>query len=1667
MESLFIIVSVVISNTNSILPPALPNSSHHPPGAVSYNVTLHQHQAPPGVDGGKAGHHSMPKARNREQSNQLEERNQVNTTTTNNNNNNNDNTNWNSSSKFPYKVYEMSSDSKAKDDEKEQREFSFRQFDRLDTLLNLSLIHRKRALYISKYLVKIGKTTIETGLKMVQIHNGNKTQHSNYRDAVKIGRRLISAGEKILSRGERVLKSIMHPASKKTPRTHREKPPSTRISEIRVVTPVIKMISLCSHGPSYYGVTLLGGIRAGHFVGHGKVDNMQACIKKCCANQECDLAFMVREDCYSVICYHKSLCRSVRAKHVKKYQPRIAHIWRGSNEDKENVSGHGNFPSKPQKYMKMRVKSTFTTVRRKEPKSARISRKHMKSMEGSKMAPVNHKEQEGVTSSAKSSSLPHDHRHIQTPKNKMTGVVQYNDTETEQRNTRKGFGSHISPSISSARSSPSSASLREKITQKNNKNSFSGSSESLTAKASVTKLKTHTKSSHKGSTVMKNNILTPNTTRQIHSVASHDPSVAAHKLGFSEVYPMVEDNNNTCPHSAIQRNVGLQHGLKTGTFSYIGELSDIKKCLEVCCHDPDCDIAFMLDQSCYTVNCTNESACRSVPYHHHQYSTKAVFVHGRFHKPTAPTSGHQRKENFGKSTITTLPTKKATSETSVVIGPVTPREDILNLRHSQKQATSVKAHHSEPSFVVNSDEENESEPWVEENIKINLTGARHFPMESKKSDSKVTNNNSTKREWQIENIKVHLLNEDTLKSLSPSVNQKSNITKPSDRIMSIKSHVDTRNKVPKKSSMVNGSVISDSYVTKAGKEIESTSVKRNRSGRKGLSTNGTEVKEIESFKIRVNFNANDGLLQGEPDYYKHAPLHSKSLDPDFYENFHPDEEGDETSAHTETGTSGSAEAESGNEYETVSTQYDTGSSPYLSNESGENYPSEGSAELDSTKGKNCSTYSYYNVTLRGGLGAGNFSFAGKVASKEDCVAHCCSTKGCDVTFVVLNRCFLVDCYSEDLCDVSEARNTNKFKPVITYVNLTIINNLLGKSLGNSSRASVNEIKGDNNTNQASNDQGEFSHIAGKNATRTIDSERDTPFLQNQDSALPTTLHQSDCIYSSTLYNISFRLGRQAGVFKNHGAADNISECAQRCCQSDHCDVAFMISVDCFFVRCHSNKSCETFSVQGSTFNPRMIFVKKHRVVLENRTQKASNSLLVNPSQSSQWSSNIPARATRYPVKTSSDLHGPTMLGPSFIVQATEETSAQHSSIATKTAVVNVKTSAPIITSIDDKEPKNAQHVSEEDPSNFVEVKTNGSEFWWQYYSPDSTHVKKSSFKVEMPNASDENSISPTIATNRPFTQTLHGTRPLKENERGLCSHAKIVNGVTLSGGYYAGIFTRHDNVTTMQECVSRCCRMSTCNVAFMVTKICYAVQCFSEEKCTSVKAHYSSKYHPQVSHVRQGSVNISRGEVKGHVKNHDVITEKLRCVLDEVSEPKYRVEKGSVLVHSTAHDLGDCAKLCCQTEGCEVALQDNGSCYSLNCHANLTCPNTNLSRNVQASSRSLVVIKDLMQSEKHPEGVHSEACQFSSVLHEVVLRGGSQSGKFKYLTEIEDMATCIRECCRHKVCDLALMLKDNCFLVSCHNEMLCDPIRSRSSQYHPQIAYKMKHGKRRHVGKAA
>lgn len=1770
----------------------LSHSSHRPPGVVSYNVTLQQHHSPPGAHDGKSGD-KIQEPFGGKQINQSDERNQF-----------HNNNHWNGTiGKFPYKVYVMSEGEVSQNRLQKESTFPFREFDRLDTLLNLSVIHRKRALDISRYLIDIGKATIETGFRMIQIH-GEK-QYQRDRNAVKIGRRLISAGERILSRGEKVLKAVTHSNGRKPSTLRKSQVPTTRVPDIQVVTPVIKMISLCSHGPSHYGVTLLGGIRAGNFLGHGKVDNMQACIKKCCENHECDLAFMVKEDCYSVVCYHTNLCRSVRARHIRKYQPRIARIWRGSSEEKQSASSHAKsrptLVHKAHGHAKTRLKSRNQRISEDKLMAADY---HDKSLAGDVSTNPMPSASRKVTESAQKlqfhpqqQNVPNERTHIKVDESYFPAATSFSKKKSDGTTT---------------------------VPQKH------GESKSRVSARHQTTLKE--KDLQHSDTKSTNAALWSN------SVTSPGPKSSVHK------HPGLRENHRKCSQSAVEHNVGLRHGLKTGKFTYIGELSDIKACLQICCDDAYCDIAFMLDQSCYTVTCASESVCHSIPYHQHKYTTNVVFVNKHFNKPIYSGSISQpsprNKVIVGKNVSEKKPVlqtslTKTMAAHKVVSPTLTTVSSIKRISHSFTMAIATLGNwdlglkqqrpntiaHAQSNLLETvsfnksgneldhhgnmSSKQNSSQLWKTEDIRIKFNGGKEFTFKGKEhAHLESINNASIGGQWQHKKILVRLGNENNLKDRFSS-NEKVDINlvgkgkeKEQNKEIennlqsslhdtpqeTLKSYIDTTTgnhmsgrKFPTSNAVPSTSSFNNSYFD----HKQSDGIVVERENQEGGSKR-TEFYKKRPVKVKVNFRGKNGLLHGEPDYYK--PLPGNGVLPSEVSGSVGEED---ESISGESGVSDSTTlrikvplSDEGNLTRGESIYHEAVSSTAISKNNSETYmqfddeivstesdvnssaPSGSGIENDTSQAtdssnrtydeeaqnvtENCSTtHTYYNATLRGGLKAGNFTFFGIVTSKDVCVTRCCVTQGCDLTFIVLNRCFLVDCNDDDLCDSITARNAAKFQPMITYVNLTITNALQAKSSRNIRPSKETFAWNGSHFNSNQRPKGKGEHR--KNVTEYSNS----PTKDQQGR-----FHKSACIFSNSFLNVSFRLGRQAGVFTYQGPAKTIRECAEHCCQSQHCDVVFMVSQDCFFVRCHSNKTCQALKIHGSKFNTRMIFVE-HHVQLEEKPTHSTKDALVTPS-SSQWNMNTSSSTTVHYVTQSWNYNEPMSSSTAFIsLEPQGNYSSSPGMTPTKASLVNKRTSVATITVHKYSEPEQARNFSEVNSSDFVEVKTNGSEFWWQYYLPNVKHSTNSTFKIISPQANDDTndstlsladdssirfetpsveaktSVSETISgsntepeveehipndsppdfvevktngseywwqTFRPDNKQLRMTnfkaalpdaveddsysdsswstssqgldissmapgdrdnsRHQSKREREICKYAEVVNGVTLKGGYYAGLFTPQDNVTSMEECVSACCHLPKCNLAFMVAEICYTVQCFSKEKCATVKAHFATKYHPRVAYISPFE-DKPMEPFNAILKATDAISNSLRCVPDDISAPKYKVQDGFITVHSAARDLGDCVKLCCQTEGCDVALEENSSCYSLNCHGDLKCPEIYLPN----SSRSVGVIKDSIQGENLSERLASKACDFSQVLHEVVLRGGSQSGKFKYLVEVEDMEDCIKECCKHKVCDVALMLKDNCFLVSCHNEMLCDAIPSRSSEYHPQLAYKIKHGKRRTLGK--
>ena len=78
-------------------------------------------------------------------------------------------------------------------------------------------------------------------------------------------------------------------------------------------------------------------------------------------------------------------------------------------------------------------------------------------------------------------------------------------------------------------------------------------------------------------------------------------------------------------------------------------------------------------------------------------------------------------------------------------------------------------------------------------------------------------------------------------------------------------------------------------------------------------------------------------------------------------------------------------------------------------------------------------------------------------------------------------------------------------------------------------------------------------------------------------------------------------------------------------------------------------------------------------------------------------------------------------------------------------------------------------------------------------------------------------------------------------------------------------------------------------------------------------------------------------------------------------------------------------------------------------------------------------------------------CTNSEIMKNVTLLGGLSSGKFKDRGWMGDFRLCIKICCLTKLCDLAFMLRNNCFTVECKSEQLCKAVPVKSSAEKPPL----------------
>jgi hypothetical protein len=71
-------------------------------------------------------------------------------------------------------------------------------------------------------------------------------------------------------------------------------------------------------------------------------------------------------------------------------------------------------------------------------------------------------------------------------------------------------------------------------------------------------------------------------------------------------------NNLRCKHSNISNDKTFESEISKNNFTLQQDASDMPKCMARCCEIKKCDIAYYVDNKCYSVTCTTKEACKPV-----------------------------------------------------------------------------------------------------------------------------------------------------------------------------------------------------------------------------------------------------------------------------------------------------------------------------------------------------------------------------------------------------------------------------------------------------------------------------------------------------------------------------------------------------------------------------------------------------------------------------------------------------------------------------------------------------------------------------------------------------------------------------------------------------------------------------------------------------------------------------------------------------------------------------------------------------------------------------------------------------------------------------------------------------------------------------------------------
>lgn len=685
------------------------------------------------------------------------------------------------------------------------------------------------------------------------------------------------------------------------------------------------------------------------------------------------------------------------------------------------------------------------------------------------------------------------------------------------------------------------------------------------------------------------------------------------------------------------------------------------------------------------------------------------------------------------------------------------------------------------------------------------------------------------------------------------------------------------------------------------------------------------------------------------------------------------------------------------------------------------------------------------VTLKGGLKAGDFTDTGKVGSLKECYSTCCQQSSCNLAFMLGQNCFSVKCYNKDLCGTIPAQ-PSIFNPQIAYV------------------WNRKELKGD----------------------------------ASRDKILKP---QVVCPAGKVLEAVTLVGGIQAGYFRDHGKVKDMQKCRRICCEMPQCNLAFMLSSNCFSVACKSEGACKTQPANPSRYNPKISHVRdfgsgqligaptptesqaKETIPGLSQTpltQPGSSQVPQTPVQTAQVPGQLPGltaslqdlaqvtqfQQTQQQGQTSLLPGQPQEPSPLVPVQTPATPFASGPQIPGQGTDLSLP-GIPIGNGPDMQVPNPlateplspVQQGSNQLASGQSEVKKteipqsqDDQSLKNQIQSAAAGQAMKMNIvngKLELTPVGGSNTSEDKSVINSENTASSDLDTKSDESKKKDCEKAKVLNNVTLKGGKKAGKFNNHGDVDGMDDCQRICCQDKKCHVAFMLGKTCYSVTCKNKDLCDHTKAP-PSDYNPQLAYVRKMEERTKEETSEPPAIPPD--PKDLKCKHSNITNNKDLaggIHKNNFTEVKGTKTMAKCMEKCCDAKECDLAYMVQKRCYAVSCTRKEYC----IPISVKASEKSPLMSAMIMKAKPKVEtdlsavatpsddstefASNTGTCMDSRISTDIKLRPEGRSSNFTPLGKAHDIHGCISRCCVRPSCDIAYLLNDKCFAVQCLDGVMC------------------------------